>query len=74
MEALRAKDTSLSKERAHEMVNGAWKTHLAKSCGSSQLAVALLRHPPTVVHTLLESWQQYMLSDQLRSERERESA
>ena len=36
VEALRALDTRVSKKRANEVVNGAWKTHLAKSCGRSQ--------------------------------------
>ena len=71
--ALRAENTRLSKKRANEMVNGAWKTHLAKACGRSQLATALLKHPPAAVHTLLESWQHYMLSGELRSQRERAS-
>ena len=35
---LRAEDTRLSKKRANEKVNGAWKTHLAESCGRFQLA------------------------------------
>ena len=54
-----------------EEVDLAWKTDLAKSCGSSQLAVALLKHLTTVLRPLLESWKEYMSSRKLRSEGER---
>ena len=37
---LRRQNTRASKTLANEMVNSAWKIHLAKSCGSSLVAMA----------------------------------
>ena len=68
-----------------ENVDRAWKNDLEKSCGSPQLAVALLKHP-TIAATsarttwartkallipLLESWEESKSSCELRGEGER---
>ena len=68
---LRRKDTRVDKEKARDLVNGAWKSHLAGSCGRHQLATALLKHPSATVHTLLESWRNYMASHEYRMQKER---
>ena len=69
--ALRAENTRLSKKQANEKVNDAWEFELAKSCGRFQLALELLKHPLAAVHTLLESWQQYITSSEHRSQKAR---
>ena len=69
--ALRAENTRLSKKQANEKVNDAWEFELAKSCGRFQLALELLKHPLAAVHTLLESWQQYITSSGHRSQKAR---
>ena len=40
MKELRRQNTRASKTLANEMVNSAWKIHLAKSCASSLVAMA----------------------------------
>ena len=69
--ALRAENTRLSEKQANEKVNDAWEFELAKSCGRFQLALELLKHPLAAVHTLLESWQQYITSSGHRNQKAR---
>ena len=69
--ALLKENTRANKKKAKENVNGAWKAHLASTCGRYQLAIALLRYPPAAVDTLLENWRRYTESDQYRKEKER---
>ena len=69
--ALRAENTRLSEKQANEKVNDAWEFELAKSCGRFQLALELFKQPLAAVHTLLESWQQYITSSEHRSQKAR---
>ena len=60
-----------SKKAPNEMVNGAWKVHLADCYGRFQLALMLLKHPPAAVDTLLGAWQDYIKSPDCQREQER---
>ncbi len=53
------------------MVNGAFKVYPAGLCGRHQLAIALFKHPPAVVDTLLDIWTEYIESDDYLAENER---
>ena len=53
------------------MLNGAFKAYLHQECMNVQLALALLRHPTAMVNTLLESWAEYLESDEYLKEKAR---
>ena len=53
------------------MLNGAFKAYLHQECMNVQLALALLRHPTAMVNTLLESWAEYLDSDEYLKEKAR---
>ena len=67
----RQEDTRESKQRATQLINGAWKSELSKRYGRFQLALAFVKHPTATVDTLLESWSMYMRSPEYRRQRER---
>ena len=71
VDALREQDTRASKKAANELVNGAWKVHLARCYGRMQLGLMLLKHPPAAVETLLEEWRGYVASDAYQREKAR---
>ena len=53
------------------MLNGAFKAFLQQECMNPQLALALLKHPTAMVNTLLESWAEYLESDEYLKEKAR---
>ncbi len=55
----------------NDMLNGAWRVHLANTCGRHQLAIALLKYPTAAVDTLLEHWREYINSDEYRQHKAR---
>ena len=70
-EALKEENTRASKKKANNLLNGAFKTFLQQECINSQLAIALLKHPPATVDTLLESWAVYLESSTYKEEKAR---
>jgi hypothetical protein len=69
--ALQAQGTRESKSKANELINGAWKSHLATKYGRHQLAIALLRCPSAAVHTLLGDWRAYIVSEEYLMQKKR---
>ena len=48
-----------------------FKAFLQQECMNTQLALALLKHPTAMVHTLLESWAEYLDSPEYLAEKRR---
>ena len=71
IDALKEENTRASKKKARILLNGAFKAYLHKECMNVQLAIALLRHPTAMVNTLLESWAEYLDSDEYLKEKAR---
>ena len=71
IDALKEEGTRERKKRARELRNGAFKAFLHQECMNVQFALALLRHPTAMVNTLLESWAEYLESDEYLKEKAR---
>ena len=69
--ALQEKNTRESKKEAKNIIRGAFNSTLAAQCGHSQLAYAFLRHPATMLDSLLSDWRKYMESDDYKKHKAR---
>ena len=71
IKALEDEHTRRSKKKAGDLRNGAFAAYLAQTCIHKQLALACLKSPSTTVHSLLQSWTQYMHSPEHEKEKAR---
>ena len=69
----RKQDTRNSKKSARDLVRGAWRQHLEKTCGSFQLTMLFLTFPAAMVKTLLQAHATYMSSPEHEKEVQRAS-
>ena len=69
--ALRNTNTRESKKKADDIIRGAFNATLAAQFGHSELAYAFLKHPATMLDSLLSEWRNYMESDEYKTHKER---
>ena len=69
--ALQNENTRESKKQAQNIIRGAFNATLASQCGHSQLAYAFLKHPATMLDSLLSDWREYMESNEYKKHKKR---
>ena len=71
IEECRQQKTRAAKRKILELQRGSFNAYLRQEYVHKQLALALIRHPPVMVDSLLESWAEYLASPGYSVERER---
>ena len=71
VQELRAINDRKSKQKAKDMVRGAFNAWLHKRYGVPKIAYYLMKHPPNAVDTLLQTWKDYVNSEDYQTEKKR---
>jgi len=68
---LEKEGSRVSKKRARDLLNGAFKVYLRDVCGIRKVAIELLRNPTKDLERILWKWAQYMNSPEYHKELDR---